>query len=617
MAIINLVEEEKKRLKELSNETGIVNIEDQKYIKLKEGRVVSLLLNNLDLKSIPSSVFKFRYLENLYLDHNKLNMIPKEILNLKNLQSLSFSHNFFEKLPDILRELYSLSILIFSNNPLYEIPNWIENLFQLVEIHMGPLKKYKNLPKILKRLQNIIYLDTDDEIWEQNSIMDNFFYGVKFSTSEIKGIKVLEKITNQKMQIIYDWDEFESERNDLGLMFYRNKISALKIMNLSYSELPLEVDSFFALNYLKCKGEWDISNLPRLSKLFHCGIRLESEETKALLELESFLGKTIPYRDMALINNWGNVHGDLVDFGFDIRANYVVCLCLENLNLSEIPKIILKFPYLRMLNLTKNNIRELPEWLSELEHLTTVFLYFDDTDEEKGIIKIEPRFLDNSKGNKELPSWYQVQHLQDISFENKITFQDWIDHADKYIESDSRFSDLYISEVNWHKLFLSFIPLAELMEAPIFCPKKCDSKIILLHVNLNTFKDHVYDFYSIIYQKLAQHVWAYYFFSIPPLFGDQKATVWDFHKQNSELIYALIEPESKTKVWAFASPSFETCFVFQEYCLSNMMGKVEKTREFFTLSKEMHKLIDGGKQMMNQFPLDLKELQNALYKYRI
>ncbi|QEE15290.1 hypothetical protein DSAG12_01115 [Promethearchaeum syntrophicum] len=617
MAIINIVEEEKKLLKELSTETGIQNIENKKYIKLKEGRVVSLSLNNLDLKSIPSSVFKFRYLEDLYLDHNKLITISNEICNLKNLQLLSFSHNFFEKLPDILRELYSLSVLVFSDNPLYEIPDWIESLFQLVEIHMGPLKKYNNLPEIMKKLKNIIYLDTDDEIWEENSVINNFFKGVKFLPSEIEGIKILEEITNEKMNELYEWDELKSEKKHLGLICYRDKIIALKAMNLSYSELPPEVDSFYALNYLKCKGDWDISHLPRLSNLFNYGIRLESEETKALLELESFLGKKIPYRDMALINNWGNIHGDHVDLGFDIRANHVVCLSLENLNLSEIPKIIIKFPYLRILNLTNNNIRELPEWLAELKLLTTIFLYFDETDEEEGIIKIEPDFLDGIKENNELQSWYQVQHLQDISFENKITFQDWIDQADEYVASDSNFADFYISEEDWHKLYLAYIPLAELIEAPIFCPQKCDSKIILIHVNLNAFKDHIYDFYSIIYQKLAQHVWAYYYNSISPLFGDQKATVWDFHKQNSELIYALIEPESNTKVWAFASPSFETCFAFQEYCMSNMMGKVEKTRDFSTLTHEMHKLIEGGKQMMNRYPLDLRELQNELYKYRI
>ncbi len=616
MTIINLVEEEKKWLKELSNETGIINIEDQKYIKLKEGRVVSLFLNKLGIKSIPSSVFKFSYLEALYLDHNKLDTIPEDILNLKYLKDLSISYNLFKKLPDILGKLYCLHVLYYSNNPLNMIPDWIENLFQLVEIKMGPLKKYDNLSKISK-FKNLIYFDSDDEFWIENSIMGNFFNGVKFLANEIKAIKLLEKMTNRKMEVIYDWDDFESERIKLGIKIYRNKINALKVMDLSYSELPPEVDSFITIYSLKCKGDFDLSNLPKLSKIFHRGVRLVSDEIKALLELEFILGKIVPYRDMALINNWGNIHGDITDFGFDTRANHVVCLCLENLNLSEIPKIILKFPYLRILNLNKNDIRVIPEWLSELEHLTEIILNYGESEDEDKIIRKEHKFLVNSRSNEELSSWYPIRHIQNISFQKKITLQEWIDNKLESTEFDSQFTDLYISEEDWHKLFLSYIPLAELMDSPIFFSEDCDSKIVLLHVNLNIFKDHIYEFYSIIFQKLAQHVWGYYFYSIPSLFGDQKATVWDFHKQNSELIYALIDPESKTKVWAFASPSFETCFAFQEYCLSNRMGKVKKTRDFFFLTNEMYKLIEGGKQMVKLHPLDLNDLQNELYKYRI
>ncbi|MBA7579123.1 hypothetical protein ES708_20990 [subsurface metagenome] len=419
------------------------------------------------------------------------------------------------------------------------------------------------------------------------------------------------------MEIIYDWDEFESERNDQGLMFYRNKINALKIMNLPYTELPPEVDSFYALNYLKCKGDWDLSNLPKLSKCFYKGIRLIPEEIKALLELESFLGKTIPYRDMELINNWGNINGEIVDFGFDIRDDHIVCLCLENQNLLQIPQTLLNFPYLRILNLNNNQIRVIPDWLSKLYHLTTIILNIGETEQENVIIKNEHSFLKNLNSNEELPSWYPIKHLQDISFDNKITFQDWIDNANEHIESGSPFVDLYISENDWHKLYLSHIPLAELMESPIFCPKEYKSKIILLHVNLNTFKDHYYDFYSIVYQKLAQHVWKFYFFSVTPHFGDFKGKIWDFHKQNSELVYAFIQPGSNTKVWAFASPSYETCFAFQEYYMTDMMGKLKKTIEFSFLTPNIHNLIESGRQMMNSYPLDLRDLQNELYKYRI
>jgi len=47
------------------------------------------------------------------------------------------------------------------------------------------------------------------------------------------------------------------------------------------------------------------------------------------------------------------------------------------------------------------------------------------------------------------------------------------------------------------------------------------------------------------------------------------------------------------------------------------MGKVKKTRDFFFLTNEMYKLIEGGKQMVKLHPLDLNDLQNELYKYRI
>jgi len=238
MTKLYIVDGEKIWLEELANAIRIEDIENQKYIKLKEGRVVSLFLKNLDLESIPSSVFKFNYLEKLYLNKNKLDTIPKEILNLKYLNVLSISHNLFKKLPEILGKLYSLKTLLFSYNPLKEIPNWIENLFQLNKISIGPLKKYKNLSKILEKLTQD-YIDTDDEIWGSTLIIDKYIDGEKISKAEIKGIRALEKKTNRKIQIIYDWDEFESERIDMGIKIYENAIIALKVMNLRFESYKM------------------------------------------------------------------------------------------------------------------------------------------------------------------------------------------------------------------------------------------------------------------------------------------------------------------------------------------------------------------------------------------
>jgi len=163
---------------------------------------------------------------------------------------------------------------------------------------------------------------------------------------------------------------------------------------------------------------------------------------------------------------------------------------------------------------TKSENPKSLDLLSKLEHSTRIILNYGEDDRDDVIIKKKQLFLTISDSSSDLPSWYPTSHLQNISFDNKITFQEWIDNADQYIETGSSFVNLYISENDWQKLYLSYIPLAELMEASIFCPKECNSKIILLHVNSNTFKNHNKDFYSIIYKKLKQHVCDFFFFSM-------------------------------------------------------------------------------------------------------
>lgn len=100
------------------------------------------------LKGLSDNLFKYDFLEKLYLNQNKLHWLPVEIGSLRNLTFLDLSQNNLSDLPPEIGMLTNLKTLMLVDNNLETLPSEMGHLFQLetLAIEGNPLNdEIKNL----------------------------------------------------------------------------------------------------------------------------------------------------------------------------------------------------------------------------------------------------------------------------------------------------------------------------------------------------------------------------------------------------------------------------------------------------------------------------------------
>lgn len=90
-------------------------------------------MGGIGIKNIPrsSGLFSFKFLQNLYLNHNQLSAVPPEICSLKHLELLDLSGNALMSLPAELGMLTNLKEFYVFDNHLVTLPSELGTLHQL------------------------------------------------------------------------------------------------------------------------------------------------------------------------------------------------------------------------------------------------------------------------------------------------------------------------------------------------------------------------------------------------------------------------------------------------------------------------------------------------------
>lgn len=117
--------------------------------------------NNYEIKSLPTQIGKLSLLVNLFLNNNRLTSIPTEIGHLSNLQKLNICKNKLTSVPTEIGLLVKLRLLNVKKNQLLALPSEIGNLTILDELDIGH-NQLALLPREIGQLTQLSYLNIKD-----------------------------------------------------------------------------------------------------------------------------------------------------------------------------------------------------------------------------------------------------------------------------------------------------------------------------------------------------------------------------------------------------------------------------------------------------------------------
>lgn len=105
----------------MSNDAGIVKRQDW----------LNLDMSGQGLKVLTTPIFRYTFLNELYIGSNSLTQLPSAIGQLRHLQHLDASYNMIEHLPPELGMCVYLKQLLLFNNKIQTLPNELGSLYQL------------------------------------------------------------------------------------------------------------------------------------------------------------------------------------------------------------------------------------------------------------------------------------------------------------------------------------------------------------------------------------------------------------------------------------------------------------------------------------------------------
>ena len=130
---------------------------DSSWIRSIAPWVVSLTLDNNDLRTLPHEMFTLTQLRRLDLSQNILEDVPANLLALPNLEYLSLGHNRLKDLPETTHWSASLLSLDLSDNLLTTLPQGIQH--SNIEILNLSNNQFRVVPKFLCRVRTLTSLD--------------------------------------------------------------------------------------------------------------------------------------------------------------------------------------------------------------------------------------------------------------------------------------------------------------------------------------------------------------------------------------------------------------------------------------------------------------------------
>ncbi len=139
---------------------------EKKILQALTNKSTELDLSQLDLQSLPDSIWQLSQLQVLHLSNTSLQRLPDTIGQLSQLQVLLLVGTPLQQIPDSIGQLCQLQALHLSHTQLQQLPEAIGQLRELrtLSLYNTPLQK---LPDSIGQLTHLQTLDLSNSLLEQ------------------------------------------------------------------------------------------------------------------------------------------------------------------------------------------------------------------------------------------------------------------------------------------------------------------------------------------------------------------------------------------------------------------------------------------------------------------
>ncbi len=473
-----------KSLQELTLENNKLKTLPESFSNLAS--LQDLRLTNNQLVSLPESFGNLKLLNHCYLNGNKLTELPASIADLKQLRTFFIQDNKILTLPDTISELGQVENLVLRNNPVLLDPD-SKTLDLLLKLGIKSQKVNADVTIVLERDRINVYVR--GELFE---VPESQIPKTQFSSFCSKMRVWLEhdySLGLMDSQIAFPVLRSLIKTGDLKVKRILPQEIYKRLLNNDYQILPyfefLEPEQMRQL-----MGEVTINKkFEFISKLVKGG-HIEKCDAKTRQHLIDLLDQNdIKYisRDKRIIGIVIEDRLDLTDFdiqNLDQIENIKNLTFVKELNLSKnklktLPEWISNFKSLEKLNLNYNNFIEIPKPIGSLSALKE--LKMEDNDIRKfpefitGLKNLEALSLDSNK-IKTIPSSIEnLKTLQelDLSSNPLTTLPESIGHLNalkRIILLGSRITEIPPSIVNLQNLEevdLTYTPVADTSDEKI------------------------------------------------------------------------------------------------------------------------------------------------------
>jgi Leucine-rich repeat (LRR) protein len=161
-------------------------------------------LQKNDLKSLPNNLFKLKKLTDLNLAYNNLknDTIFTQLSNIKKLSELWLDHNQLKNLPKSIGKLNQIKRLYIGHNQLKELPFELANMKKLRVLH-AEYNLLDTFPKVFTKTKSLLLVHLNNNKIKK---IPRSFHGNKIS---IKGL-ILDNNPISKQERIWIENEFSS-----------------------------------------------------------------------------------------------------------------------------------------------------------------------------------------------------------------------------------------------------------------------------------------------------------------------------------------------------------------------------------------------------------------------